>query len=71
MPDHRTHEGVRLPDAACRGVGAAADRPREARPSCKDGLSRGGPARGAEVEDGCRTGEALERVVDYIVGARQ
>ena len=71
MPEHGTREAVYLPDAACHGVELAADRPREARPSCKDELSRAGPAQREGVEGGFRTGDRWERVVDFVVGARQ
>jgi len=72
VPNYRTHHvAVCLPGAACPGVEVAAYRQREARPSCKDELLRGGPAQGEEVEDGFRTGDRWERVLDYIVGARQ
>jgi hypothetical protein len=67
MRDHGTHEAVYLPDAARRGVELAADRPREAGPSCKDGLACGGPVQCEEIEGGFRAGDPWERVV----GARQ
>jgi hypothetical protein len=70
MPNDGTHGAVYLPDAACHGVEFAADRPREARPGCKDELSRGDPARREGVEGGFRTGDRWERVVDFVVGAR-
>lgn len=71
MPEHGTREAVYLPDAACHGVELAADRPREARPSCKDELSRGGPTQREGVEGGFRTGDRWGRVVDFVEGARQ
>lgn len=71
MPEHGTREAVYLPDAGCHGVALAADRPRGAQPSCKDELSRAGPAQRDEVEGGFRTGDRWERVVDFVVGARQ
>lgn len=72
MPYYGTHRmAVNLRDAACPGVEVGAYRPCEGRPSCNDGLSRGGLAHGEEVEDGFRTGDRWEGVVDYIVGARE
>jgi hypothetical protein len=70
MRDHGTDEAVYLVDAAHPGVELAADRVRQARPSCNDELSRGRPARRDEVEGGFRTGNSCERVVDYLVVAR-
>jgi hypothetical protein len=70
MPDYGTHEAVYLPDAACHGVELASDRLGEARPSCKDELSCGGPAQRDEVDGGFRTGDPWGRAVDFVVGAR-
>jgi hypothetical protein len=70
MPNDGIHGAVYLPDAVLHGVDLAANRPREARPTCEDELSRGGPAR-REVDGGFRAGDRWERVVDFVVGARQ
>jgi hypothetical protein len=71
MPDHGIHEADYLPDVACAVVELAADRPREARPACKDELSRGDAAQSEAVEGGFRTGGRWEPVVDCIVGTRE
>ena len=68
MRDYGTHEAVYLPDAARSAVKLAADHPREAGPSSKDGFGCCGPVQRVEVKGGFRAGDLWERVVD--VGAR-
>ena len=64
-----THEAVYLPDAAGNAVKRAADRPREARPSCTAGLGYAGPKQRVQVEGGLRDRDRCARVVD--VGTQQ
>jgi hypothetical protein len=69
MSDDCAQEAVYVPDTACHRVELADDRPREARPCCNDELSRGGRARGDEIEGGFWTGDPWEWLVDFGVGA--
>ena len=70
MPNGGSPGAVYLPDAVLHGVELAANRPREVRQAWEDELSRGGPAR-REVDGGFRAGDRWERVLDFVVGARQ
>ena len=54
MPNEPTHGAVYLPDAVLRGIELAANRPREARPTCEDELSR--LARRGGTDGGFRVG---------------
>jgi hypothetical protein len=71
MLGHGAYEAVYLRGVAWPGAELAADRPREARRSAGDELSRGGRERRPEVEGGFRTDDSWERVVDLVVRARE
>jgi hypothetical protein len=71
MLGYGTNETVHLRSAACPGVELAADRPREARPSCLVESSRGDRLECEQVERSFPTVDPWERVVDFVARPRR